>query len=351
MKVIEKDLKRGKITLKAENSDDLWCISTLVEKGDVVSGKTWRKIKLGGEEERKSEAFKKELFLSVAVEDSEFHPYSAALRISGKVCCQTEDVPAGAYHTFSIESGSVLAIEKKEWLKYQIERIESFSVAAPKILVCIFDREEAHFYLMQTQGYEKLLDMKGEVEKKRVKTPSKNFYLEISARLSEYNERIMPESIILASPAFWKEYLLNGIKDDSVRKKSVSATVSSVDETAMSELVKRPELSNVLKRDRLSKEEAVVSALFERISKALPAEYGISQVKLAGEMGAVEVLLVSDRLIQEARRRGEYSDVERIMSAVESANGKVTIIASGGTAGIRLDGLGGIGALLRYRIN
>ena len=49
MKQIHFNLKKGEAKLKIENMDDLWCLSHIIEPGDLVKGKTIRKIKIGGQ--------------------------------------------------------------------------------------------------------------------------------------------------------------------------------------------------------------------------------------------------------------------------------------------------------------
>jgi len=45
-----------------------------------------------------------------------------------------------------------------------------------------------------------------------------NFYSEIIKTLKEYDERYELDYIIIASPAFWKEYLMKELKDSDLNK-------------------------------------------------------------------------------------------------------------------------------------
>jgi len=65
MKILKKDLKHGKIVLGVQNLDDLWHLSQVIDKGDIVSGKTTRKIRRGAKEE----AAKKTLFLAIEAKE------------------------------------------------------------------------------------------------------------------------------------------------------------------------------------------------------------------------------------------------------------------------------------------
>jgi protein pelota len=350
MRVIYKDMRNGKIKLRAEALDDLWTLSNIIEPGDIASGRTVRKIKLGGEDE-KSESFKKDVLLSISVENVEFQKFGNTLRVSGKIIEGAEDIPSGSYHTLNIIPGTEIEIAKKEWLNFQLSRIEEAAASQPKIIVCIFEREKAVFYMPRAQGYEKLLELKGEVEKKMMKSQVADFYAEIKKAICYYDSKFSPEKIIIASPAFWKEYLSKQITEPELKSKIIYSTVSSADITAVAELMKRPELQAVLREDRVSMEESLVSELLEKIAKGGLAEYGLEQVKFAVASGAVEKLLVTDSFIQQSRQEGSYSNLEQLLKSAEKMKGKIFIISSENPPGEKLSGLSGIAAILRYPIN
>ena len=124
------DFKKGEAKLKVENSDDLWYLNQIIEKNDLIKGKTLRKIKLGHEIQRKQKTVKKAVFLIIQVEKVEFSKTSNILRISGLVKEGPEDVPLGSYHTFNIEENSIITIIKQKWLKFQIDKLREASKEA-----------------------------------------------------------------------------------------------------------------------------------------------------------------------------------------------------------------------------
>ena len=268
MKRIALNLKKGEAKVQVETLDDLWYLVNLIDVGDLVKGKTTRKVKLGDEGDRSARVAKKHVFMELRVEKIEFHPYSTILRVSGKITQGPEDVPLASYHTFSLEINSTISIIKRNWLKFQVDKLnESFEAKVPPIVICIFDREDAYFALSKKYGYEILTSISGQVQKKddRVK-PKGSFYQEIIKLLTEYSKRYKVSHIILASPAFWKEDLLKLIKDDNLKKKLVLATCSSVSEPAINEVLRRPEAQTVLKKDRIAKEVNLVEDLLKAIS-------------------------------------------------------------------------------------
>ncbi len=349
MKIISKNLRQGEVKINVETPEDAWYLSQLIDSGDVIKGKTPRKIKPTEE----AEAKKRMVYMALTVEKVEFSKTTNALRASGKILEGPEDVPRGSYHTFSIEPGTILTIQKEHWYGYQLDRLEEAAeTKQPKILICVFDREEAYLAIMKRAGAEMLGHLTGEVEKKRTGTKVKtSFYEDIIKQLEQYDERYKLDFIILASPAFWKEELLKILKNDALRKKIVQATCSSVDERAIDEVLKRDEVQTALKKERISKELILVEKIMEQLAKKGAVVYGVSATEEAAAAGAVETLLVTDTLIQKLRQENKFGRVDAMMRSVDKQKGKVTIISGEHIGGKKLDGIGGIAALLRYKLS
>jgi protein pelota len=353
MKLIQSDFKKNIVKVKIENLDDLWYLNQIIEKNDLVKGKTLRKIKIGTETQRKQKIAKKSVFIQIQTEKVEFSKTSNILRVAGTIKQAPEDIPLGTHHTFNIEENSIITIIKQKWLKFQIDKLKEASKdVSAKILICVHDREEAYFALMKKYGYQLLTNIKGNVTKKaEVKQVETNFYKEILKQLEEYNERYELSKIIIASPAFWKEELMKEINDEQIKSKVILATCSSVGENAINEVLKRPETENALKLDRISKEFKFVEDLFAEISKNNLASYGLKETKNAAIAGAVKTLLITDNFIQKKRNQDKYEEIENMMKTVDSTKGDILIVSSDHEAGKKLDGLGGIASILRYKLN
>ena len=354
MQKIYSNLKKRVFKLKVTNLDDLWFLSGIIEKNDLISGKTLRKIKKSEKDERKQIVSKKEVFMSLKVENVEFHKYSTALRVSGKITEAPEDIPKGSFHTFNIEENTIITLSKENWFNYQLKKIdEACAQKAPPILIVVHDREDAYFALLKKFGYTLLSKITGDVEKKNIteNTPKRNFYLSIIEIIKEYDQRFNFQNIIVASPAFWKEELLKYLKDDDLKKKIVVATCSSVGENGIDEVLKRDEVKEVLRQDRISKEIKLVEELLKEISKNNLGVYGLNETKNAVQIGALRTLLITDSFIRQKMENNCYKEVDLLLKNTEQMKGDVHIISSEHDGGRKLDGLGGIGGLLRYKLN
>ncbi|MBI3033219.1 mRNA surveillance protein pelota [Candidatus Woesearchaeota archaeon] len=352
MKIIHQDLKKGQLKAQVENNDDLWYLSSIIEEYDIFKSKTLRKIKLSDGGERNTKVFTKVILISLAVEKVEFHKYTNLLRVSGKTIEGTDDVPRGVYHTFTLEPGTLFTLTKERFLRYHIDKLnEAKQQQKSHILICVFDREEAMFALLKKYGYDILSELKGAVMKKA--NPEKikeTFYQEIVEQLRAYDQKYGITKIVIGSPAFWKEYLLEVLEQDPLAKKVLLASCNHVGKSGIAEVLKRTEVVQALKDDRIIQEMHLVEALKLGIAKDDKAVYGFKDVQHTAEVGAVAQLLLTDAFIQKLRSEGKYHALDHVMKLVDSMQGEIRIISTDHEGGQELQGLGGIGALLRYKV-
>ncbi len=348
MKIFKKDLKKGEIGLIVEDKEDLWYLNYLIDPEDEIKGRTIRKIKIGDGTSRKQNIIKKPVFIRLKAAKTEFEP--EILRVRGVITAGPEDVPKGSYHSLNVEIGTKLTIVKKQWLKYQLEKLnEAAEKEPPRILIVVHDREEAYFALMQRFGYKILGSIKGQVAKKAEAQTAKDFYKELEKQILEYNKRYSLKIIIIASPAFFKEDLMKIISKD-IKKKIILATCSSVNENGIKEVLKREETKTALKQERIAEEMKLVEELLTEISKQGKAVYGTKETKSAVETGATAKLLITEKFILKQKEKEGFREVDLLMKTVESMKGEVHIISSEHEWGAKLDGLGGIGAITRWQV-
>ena len=169
--------------------------------------------------------------------------------------------------------------------------------------------------------------------------------------MNEYVKRHKIKQVILGSPAFWKEDLMKEIKDDNLKQKIIAAACSSATKNGIEEVIKRPEVRMALQQERAAKEIVKVEELLTEIAKNNLSAYGLKETENAANMGAVKELLITDSMIQKSRQENFYQEVENIMKIVDKTKGEIEIISSEHEGGKKLDGLGGIGAILRFKIS
>lgn len=351
MKQIFADLKKGIVKLKVDNLDDLWYLSQIIDVGDLISGKTERKVKLGGENDRSGKNIRKFVYLEVEAEKIVLE--DNVLRVNGKVKEGTDEVSAGSYHTFSIsQEDHTFTLKKNQWMEYHKSKLhDALSYEHSKIIFLVIDRETAIFAISRTNGYDILATLNGEVNRKDQDSQAKgSFYSDVEKVLIDYVKNHTPKHVVLASPAFFKEDFMKNLKDLSLKKIITLATVGSATQNAISELLKRSEVAHILKQDVIANESKIIDKLMQEISKDGLSVYGFKETKKAADSGAVASLLVTDALIKRAREEKKYKILDDMMKIVSQTKGKVHIVSVSHEAGKQLDGLGGVGGILRYKL-
>jgi protein pelota len=111
----------------------------------------------------------------------------------------------------------------------------------------------------------------------------------------------------------------------------------------VSELMKSGVGGKMLEQSRVAKETRLMEELFAEIGKSGMFSYGDESVKAAAEAGAIRTLLVLDKKLR-------TPEIDKLLLKVESAKGEFVIVSSLHEAGRRLESLGGVAALLRYRM-
>jgi len=341
--IIEKlDMKSGTVMVRTETLDDLWHIERVLEKGDLLTARTLRKttIKRGSEIR---EGDRVSLTLTISLEKMEFHKDSHALRLTGPVVSGPEDrVQLGSYHTLSTGIRSGLAIRKESWKGYQLERLKRARLKKSLLLVCVLDREDAHFAVLKESGIEHL----AEISSHKTMGPDT---LKGTGTLEDYHREILAylqnkeaQAIVLAGPGFERENLLKFIKsqDPGLARKIVLEHTHSTGRAGVTELVKSS-ANRILRGTRIARETEQVENLLQEINREGLATYGLKEVSQAVKLGAVETLLVSEEKLRE---------LEGLMNEAEKRRGRVAIISSDHEAGERFLLLGGIGAILRYSV-
>ncbi|MFT4311566.1 MAG: hypothetical protein ACMXX7_02985 [Candidatus Woesearchaeota archaeon] len=341
MIILKKNLRQRKIKIKVTSNDDLWVLSHIIDKEDNITGSTERKIKIG--EEPNIKVVRKRVFLSINVEKVEYEPENHSLRLLGKITKGPDDISLGSYHSFNLSINDEIEIEK-DWAEYQIKKLEDSIKIKERILIILFDREDCIFAQLNNNSIKILSEMKGEVNKKQYESSSKNFWKEISKKIMEIDEREKYAKIILASPSFWKEYLMKEI-DEDLKKKIIGVSASDVNKSNIKEVIENSKESI---RDLNSVNETLaVQEVMNNISNDLGA-YGYEDVKEKVNIGAVKKLVVTENFIKSKKEKEEYKEIDSLLKQAESINSEI-IIVSEKEASKQLEGLGGIAGTLRWK--
>jgi protein pelota len=320
---------RNEVKLRVEGLDDLWHLFHILKKGDFVSGLTTRSIKRKEEAEKD----KKTIRLEIEVEKVGFQEFSGDMRISGNIVGGPEDVPRGEHHTFIIDPGSEIKI-RKEWRNWEIDRLKEAENSQPQVGLVVMDNEISLVGITSAYGIKTLAKIHSHYPRKGdpgFDQAQKTYFGEIASTIPG------TDKVVVGGPGFAKDNFKSFLdeKYPEISKRCTFTSTSTATETGFREIVAN-KLDKVLKDARMSKEEKLMDRFVQEIGKEGLVTYGFVEVKKAVESGAVETLLVVE--------------LDHLMEITRNQGGKIEVISKLTEAGKKLDGFGGIGAFLRYRV-
>ncbi len=339
MKILFQDSKKGVIKLRLQTMDDCWHLYNILEKGDLAGAVTQRTKQSSNDKIRSAKEEKETVFLSLVVESLEFQKFSDRLRIHGVI--QEGPFDLGSHHSFNITVGSELTITK-DWSTYQLMRLKEAVTASrhPRAVIVSLDDDEATIGLLHHYGIEEVATVQSHRHGKlyMTKDTSKDYYAEITSKL----EHLQGEVLIIVGPGFAKDHLVSYGKQNTseVFSHCLMAPTGQPGMAGIKEALNRGIVEQIIKDSRIALETRLVEQLLGGIATN-QATYGLREVKEAIQQGAVHTLLVTHHLVRKN---------ECLLKMAEERGASVHIISGFHEAGEKLDGLGGIGALLRYRI-
>jgi len=357
MKIVSYDARHGTMKLVPDDVDDLWVLYNVIRPEDTVYARTTRTIKREEEGSRPVEGKRVSMTVGLRVDKISFQSENDRLRIGGYITEAPEKYGLlGSHHTINLDLNRMLTIVKQEWPKYDLERVKRATQdRGPAIIVVALDDDEGAVALLRQHG----VSAQGEV---RARLPGK---LESDKREGAVNQyyaallKVLEDAwtkarglIAIVGPGFWKETFARYVRDrrpEIGEGVSTIAMVSSGGIAGVEEALRSGVLSKVAERSRVIAETELVDKVMARLGQQGNVSYGLEGVGKAMSFGAVDELLVVDRFLREARDE-ERRHIEDLMREAERMGGKVSLISGEHEAGRKLMGLGGIAALLRFRV-
>lgn len=344
MRVLHQDRRTGEIKLRIDSLDDLWHLHKLIDHGDLVRATTYRRDEVKTDKLRAERGEKKRMTLGIRVEKVEFHESESRLRVLGVIEEGPQDL--GAHHTLNLTEGDWISVLKAEWKESQLQRIMRAveDSKAPRIVFAAVEADEAVVAVLRQFGIKEVAHIYGPSRGKMFEQKDEgDFYGEIIAKVKQ--EAAGGAPVVILGPGFAKEELLSEGKTrepETFRNAFVYHT-GQAGMAGIHELMKKGMGAEVLRDSRVALEMKLVEEVLARISMDGPVAYGPEQVHLAAQAGAVESLLALDSIVREGT-------MEQDLSAVERANGKVVVVSGEHEGGRKLEAIGGVAALLRFRM-
>jgi protein pelota len=360
LKILEMKLKKGIVKVVPQSLDDLWHLYNVIYQGDHVYAQTTREVKIEEEYARPKQGRRVSVFLGIRVEKVYWDRVLNRLRVHGVIVETPENISAkGAHHTLNITVDKPLTIVKPKWQKHQLERLERASLTeTPPIVVLSIDDEEYCVAVLRQYGVdvkaEERTRLPGKLETEKRAQALKAFFKSALQSLKETWINLQKPAIAVIGPGFIKNSFVKYVRNTTPDIAQSIVDVKSVNSAGLSgikEALRSGVLTKTLKHVRIAEETRLIEELLERIGRETQnATYGFDEVAKAAQYGAVKKLLVADAALRETSDE-KRTALESIMRQVEEKSGQVVILSTEHEAGAKLQGLGGVAALLRFSVS
>jgi len=343
MKIQKINEKENLITVVPQSLDDLWHLDKIIEKGDLVKGKTDRKIKPKIEGEKTT---REVMFVEIKVENLSYHEHSGTLKVNGIIVGgkPEELIELKSHHSVDIEIGKKITIIKETLKKWQIDRLkkaEKDSVSAG-LLVVLLDDEQAELAFLDQFSIRKKAKIFSSKQGKQYEKGVTNYFEELYKKIISLEAK----KVVLAGPGFTRENLKKFLEEKKEKDfpKIFSVSTNDIGETGFRELIKGDKIEGVEKELQLTTESKLIEEFMKGVTKGL-AEYGQEKVIDAINLGAVSKLIISEKFLVENRK-----DAEKIITLAEKMGTETHIISSKNPNEEQVSGFGGVVAILRYKL-
>lgn len=361
VKIIAKRLKLGKIVVVPEDIDDLWHLYNVILPGDQVAARTVRRVRRDfGDTSRPDKGERRPMFIRLTVEEVSLHKYSNRLRVKGKILEGPDDfVSTGSYHTINIEPGLKIEIIKERWPNLLLKRLQdAVSRKGQRLIIVAVEEDQASIGVIDDSGIDVRVEIHGTARGKYGKyvqaaETTDQMFAGVATQLQELIKRL-PENtrIVLVGPGSTKEKLAEYLKNKVPASKGrlLIEHVSTGTVAGIYEALNRGIVERIASEIRLNQEIRLMDEVMTNLGKDTgKAAYGWEAIIRAVQFGAVETLLVLDKLFREAEP-DDRRELENIMRQVEKQAGSIELFSADHQAGKQLEGLGGLVALLRFRL-
>ncbi|KAJ5722401.1 hypothetical protein N7488_000436 [Penicillium malachiteum] len=382
----------GTVTLLPEEPEDMWHAYNLIRPDDLLRASAIRRV-TSVQDTGSTTSTRVHLNLVIRVKNLDFDPQSSQLHVSGQIINETPHTKIGQFHTLDLELNRNFTLEKEvgangegvgwdsiavEMLKDAVDeggnrRAEAVAVVMQEGLahICFIGQ----FQTILKQKVEMSVPRKrqgggggdhdkgmGKFYRVTLETLLRQIDFNTTSTSTTSNESVRP--ILLASPGFvasgFHKYMQTEASTITPALRKLLPSVAVVHSASgymnsLSEVLQSPAVKTLLADTKYARETRLMDEFLDQLRKETnKATYGPREVESAVDQGAVGrgggVLIMSNKLFRSqnvAERKRWVSLVDRVRDV---EGGEVRILSSDHESGRRLEGLGGIAALLTFPV-
>ncbi len=349
--MICKRISDGSVAVTAEEPDDLLTLRRVIDRDDRVVSDTTRVIKLDREYARPDSGQRVRIRIALDVERVGLDYRLDRLRIQGVIAeSNNEAVPRRSHHSLVIKPNDSFTLTKRTWSGLHRALLKSSQGGAGFVLVAI-DTGDCGIGRLKGTHLHTIPNIYSGYSGKRYKSSFKieGFFDEVRVALASMVKK--NDVVIIFGPGQTKNRLANHLQASRLGKGHrilVTEGVDSSGEDGLYTFTKSDSMREAISESKLARVSSIIDEIMTLASKkSARFAMGIEETKRAGRLGAVDSLVFSEKLLQETDEDAAIG----LINEVQAQGAKTYSVDSSTDAGLRVDGLGGVVALLRFSVS
>ena len=348
--MITRTIDEGTVSVIPEEADDLLTLRRVIKAEDRIGGSTTRVLKQERDFARPDRGERIRIRIALNVEKVSLDNVLDRLRVGGTIIeSNNESVSHGSHHSLLIQIGEGITIRKKKWSPVEKRLINTNSERSGFVLVAI-DISDCGIARLRGTHLQIMPNLYSGSSGKRYKTSFKieGFFGEVIKAISSVIEG--GDSMIIFGPGETRKKFGNYLQKTPVGQKHAFQIVEGIDsggEDGIYTFTRSEIMREAMAESKMARVASIIDQVMAMANKkSRKFSMGYEETKKANEFGAIDSLVFSDIIIQQV----EEQKVMDFLNDAESRGAKSFSVDSTTDVGLRVSGLGGIIALLRFPV-
>jgi stalled ribosome rescue protein Dom34 len=332
--------------------EDILSIRLYLRKGDLVSTKTVRTIKIEKVFSRHVEKDRKSVVITIKVEKLSFEKSFEVLRITGEIQgASDENVSQGSKHSVEVSPGTRFLLIKCEG-QIDFSLLEEKAEQDAFVIVSI-DSLTAGIGRVKGSRVEYIAEVQSNYQGKLYETKREQdsvFFDKILKIISPFFEDI--KKLIITGPGPLKSTFKNYFELSSGLDKLQVVLLEGVDTSGFDGVrmaLNSEGFSKVQQDSFFSKAKDAMAKILSSLYKGDGlASVSLEEIEYTCSNGATDSLLISMDYL--AKSQVDEEKLVQIFSTLMKYKGSLYFLDSNTNVGIQLESIGGVAALFRYRL-
>ena len=341
--------------LRIDSEDDLWVLARFAISGRSLAMLGERRDTTTAESGGRAKAAeRKKMWIQLRIITTEYKTYSSILRVHGTIEQAPMDI--GSHHTHLVEVGDEIELHSQSGFPEYDWLLLTETMTSDKksnVSIIVVENDEIVLFEVTRRGLREgaTWTMRGGGKRGDIRTSetvAKSFQQKVAKEILAATSTKLP--MILCGPGHARERLRQVILAQDPQRTIRLVSTSMAGRPGANEIIREGLADELLSEHAISKEIQLLEEVWLRLSKNGAVAYGENELSKAMNEGAIETLLVSADTLRNPEAMIDGTPVSTWIQGISDIGAELVQCSSDHDSGEQLNNMGGVIALLRYRL-